>query len=170
MVCNADYFIPKEEIMIDKDFVVAGRAVFTITIPESFREEQLAKRPDKPQPRVRYTYKITHKEKTKKFKESWLVCLLIGSDNTNDYKCFGKLDVATGDVTLTRSTDLSDKSWAVVVVQKALAAIWQDRAHEITEHGWDVMHAGRCCKCGRQLTVPESISSGWGPECQKKRS
>lgn len=26
-------------------------------------------------------------------------------------------------------------------------------------------HEGRCARCGRRLTVPESIATGWGPEC-----
>jgi hypothetical protein len=29
----------------------------------------------------------------------------------------------------------------------------------------EVWHEGRCGKCGRQLTVPESIATGLGPEC-----
>jgi hypothetical protein len=32
----------------------------------------------------------------------------------------------------------------------------------------EVWHEGRCCRCGRELTVPESIASGIGPECAKK--
>jgi hypothetical protein len=28
-----------------------------------------------------------------------------------------------------------------------------------------VHHEGRCGRCGRTLTVPESIESGFGPEC-----
>lgn len=33
-----------------------------------------------------------------------------------------------------------------------------------------VQHEGSCCRCGRQLTHPESIASGIGPECAKKES
>jgi Family of unknown function (DUF6011) len=29
----------------------------------------------------------------------------------------------------------------------------------------DVYHEGRCGRCGRQLTTPESIERGLGPEC-----
>jgi hypothetical protein len=29
----------------------------------------------------------------------------------------------------------------------------------------EVWHEGKCGKCGRQLTVPESIATGLGPEC-----
>jgi len=31
--------------------------------------------------------------------------------------------------------------------------------------GVAVMHEGTCCRCGRQLTHPESIETGFGPEC-----
>jgi hypothetical protein len=29
----------------------------------------------------------------------------------------------------------------------------------------EIFHEGRCGRCGRKLTVPESIVSGFGPEC-----
>ncbi len=32
----------------------------------------------------------------------------------------------------------------------------------------DVYHEGRCGRCGRLLTTPESITAGVGPECFKK--
>jgi hypothetical protein len=32
----------------------------------------------------------------------------------------------------------------------------------------EIRHEGKCCKCGRALTVPSSIDSGIGPECAKK--
>lgn len=31
----------------------------------------------------------------------------------------------------------------------------------------EIWHEGKCGRCGRQLTVPESIESGFGPECVK---
>jgi hypothetical protein len=31
-----------------------------------------------------------------------------------------------------------------------------------------VWHEGKCAKCGRKLTVPQSIESGFGPECIKR--
>lgn len=33
--------------------------------------------------------------------------------------------------------------------------------------GFEFWHEGRCARCSRRLTVPESISSGFGPECIK---
>lgn len=31
--------------------------------------------------------------------------------------------------------------------------------------GLEIWHSGTCARCGRKLTVPESIESGYGPEC-----
>ena len=32
----------------------------------------------------------------------------------------------------------------------------------------EIMHEGRCCRCSRALTHPDSIKSGIGPECAKR--
>jgi hypothetical protein len=32
----------------------------------------------------------------------------------------------------------------------------------------EIWHEGRCCRCGRRLTVPESIYAGIGPDCAGK--
>ena len=32
----------------------------------------------------------------------------------------------------------------------------------------EVWHEGKCGKCGRSLTVPSSIETGFGPECSKR--
>ncbi len=29
----------------------------------------------------------------------------------------------------------------------------------------EIWHEGRCGRCNRKLTVPESVASGFGPEC-----
>ena len=42
------------------------------------------------------------------------------------------------------------------------------------KHGWEKLdeielwHAGHCCRCGAELTTPESIADGIGPVCKKK--
>lgn len=50
---------------------------------------------------------------------------------------------------------------------KAFAWFWHAMQHNIMPLALEVWHEGRCCRCGRALTVPESIRSGIGPECQK---
>jgi hypothetical protein len=36
--------------------------------------------------------------------------------------------------------------------------------------GFEFWHEGRCAQCGKRLTVPESIQSGFGPECVKGKT
>lgn len=35
----------------------------------------------------------------------------------------------------------------------------------VSDLGAEVMHEGKCCRCNRPLTHPESIGLGFGPEC-----
>lgn len=34
----------------------------------------------------------------------------------------------------------------------------------------EIWHEGKCCRCGRKLTAPESIANGIGPECITKQN
>jgi hypothetical protein len=43
----------------------------------------------------------------------------------------------------------------------------QLRAGKLPSDQAEVQHAGKCCRCGRTLTHPESLASGIGPECAK---
>jgi hypothetical protein len=52
--------------------------------------------------------------------------------------------------------------------EKAFAWIWRKLSQGLPLDGCEVHHEGRCGRCGRRLTVPESILSGLGPECASK--
>ncbi len=53
---------------------------------------------------------------------------------------------------------------------RAFVWVWQRLTAGRVPETCDVYHEGRCGRCGRRLTVPSSISSGLGPECQKRAS
>ena len=50
-----------------------------------------------------------------------------------------------------------------------MANIFCEEPDNITEAGFDVHHEGKCGKCGRPLTVPESVKTGLGPICSGKK-
>lgn len=52
--------------------------------------------------------------------------------------------------------------------EKAFAWIWRKLSQGLPLDGCEVHHEGRCGRCGRRLTVPSSILSGLGPECEKR--
>jgi len=44
---------------------------------------------------------------------------------------------------------------------------WNNLVSGSLPTGFQVLHMGRCGKCGRDLTDPKSIHMGIGPECRK---
>jgi len=100
------------------------------------------------------------------------VKVLTGTDNESDYSFLGTLFPETP--TYPESTfRLSPKSRISKDSPSAVAAVWFFTAvakdKDILESA-TVYHSGQCGRCGRKLTVPESIESGIGPECAKKQN
>lgn len=135
--------------MLTRDFILAGKAIFTV----SNRVGE------------RYTFRVTHKEGSARYQETWFVALLTGPDNTTSYTYMGMLSPNDGAVHLTRNSRFNDESKPVRVIRWVLEIVWN--GGELPA-GYKLQHEGRCGKCGRMLTVPESIESGIGPECAKR--
>lgn len=126
-------------------FILAGKAIFTLVGKEA-----------------RYTFKVQRKDASAEYPETWFVHLLTGPENTSDYTYLGMLDSQAGAVRLTRKSAYKDDSAPVLAIRWALARIWADKPLPAPAQ---ILHAGRCGRCGRLLTVPSSIASGFGPEC-----
>ena len=106
---------------------------------------------------ARYTYKIAKSEDY----EVFFVSLLSGPDNESDYIYVGLMGEGPA-FRLTKRSKLRDTSPPVVAFR-----FFCDRvlAGGAVPEALEVRHEGRCGKCGRALTVPESIDRGIGPEC-----
>lgn len=96
---------------------------------------------------------------------TYFVWVLAGPDNTADYRYVGIVNPATGEVRLTKQSRYTDDALCVRVVRWALRKVWAESA---LPEGYAIHHAGRCARCGRLLTTPESIKIGIGPECLGK--
>lgn len=138
--------------MLTKDFILAGNATFTIDTPDQGHR----------------TYRVRHKAAEGRWKECWFVDLLTGSDNESDYSYVGKLDDFTGQVISTAKSKLPADAYPVKLLNRVLARVWADDHQAFESKGFKLHHEGQCGRCGRKLTVPESIESGFGPECIKK--
>lgn len=139
---------------IDEDqvapFVLAGRAVFTL------RSRRTG---------ARFTYKISkaRKERTHD-KTCWFVSVLTGPGNESDYSYLGYIRGERFTFQFTFQPNRSNVGATAPSVQAItwfLGRLFAGRDLPDLE----VWHEGRCGRCGRTLTVPESISSGFGPEC-----
>jgi hypothetical protein len=107
-----------------------------------------------------YTFRIGRKEET----QPLFVSLLTGPQNTSDYTYLGIYNPTTGSVGLTKASKFNEDSVPVRVVRWALNQV---RNNKELPSGYSIQHAGRCCRCSRVLTTPESTRLGWGPECAK---
>lgn len=100
----------------------------------------------------------------KGFDKTVLVDVMTGSDNETSFKFVGSVPLA-GDLTYTKS------KWAKAPQEKAelartilnwtLGAVKAGNLKTVR-----VLHEAVCARCGRKLTVPESIDSFMGPECR----
>jgi hypothetical protein len=126
-------------------FVLAGRAVFTVRNPRTGN---------------RFTYRVTA---GKGEGAPHFVAVLTGPDNTADYTYLGCI-FTDGRFVVTKKSRISPKAPSSV----AFRWVWE-RLHAGRSLGpVEVHHEGRCGRCGRPLTVPESIESGLGPICIEK--
>lgn len=110
---------------------------------------------------TRYTFRISQKKGAR----VWFVSTLYGSDNTGDYSYVGMID-DNRHFRVTRKSRFTDESPQVKAFEWALRHLVEKG--EVPDQ-LEVWHEGRCGKCGRLLTVPESIANGIGPECAKRR-
>lgn len=100
--------------------------------------------------------------------DMFFVSTLIGADNETDYSYVGFLNrraVRPGKSVLCAGK----KGNADDVRFRALAYVLDKAFFGALPLDVEIFHAGKCCRCGRTLTTPESIVSGIGPECAKKR-
>ena len=117
---------------------------------------------------ARFTYKIRlapkQDEDTPPERRTWFVKLLCGSDNTSDYRYIGFIRDGRFIHGAGRSYASSEAPSVIAFGWFVRTIVYGQKANEKLE-AW---HEGCCGRCGRKLTVPESIESGMGPECAGK--
>lgn len=133
-----------------KKFVLAGNAIFTI---KSTRKD------------ARFTYKVKMAEPKEGYAPMFFVSVLTGPDNWENYKFFGFISMRDGSGEY-KFSDRSAKIGKDSPAVKGFEWFWQNI--ENLPEFIEVWHEGKCGRCARRLTVPDSIASGFGPECVTK--
>lgn len=144
-------------------FILGGKATFTL------RSKATG---------TRFTYKVTTpKSEDKDTSKIFWVKLLTGSDNESSYSYLGYIKfmphpykLGEGRFTFihggSKSSIGKDAKGFLALNYTFNGFIAQAKECAQVE----VWHEGKCCRCGRKLTVPESIESGIGPECGSKKA
>jgi signal peptidase I len=160
-----------------KDYVFAGKAVFTLHNPKTG---------------VRLTYKVTAKKGDLKVVEdarqtaehdvehgqelstdteqrlrpgyvTYFVNVLRGPDNTADFTYLGVLR-KPGDFFITAKSQVTRKPTSYKALVWFLDAMRCER-EILGGSPLEVWHSGRCGRCGKLLTVPASVARGLGAIC-----
>jgi hypothetical protein len=136
-----------------KRFTLAGNATLTIVSMATG---------------TRFTYRVRsapkQDETTPEAQRTWFVKLLCGSDNNSDYRYIGFIRGG-------KFIHGAGKSYAGADAPSVIAFGWFVRTAvfgQVANEKLEVWHEGHCGRCGRRLTVPESIETGMGPECASR--
>jgi hypothetical protein len=113
--------------------------------------------------RQRFTYRVRQSvdnDSPTKKGDVHFVQVLTGADNTQDFTFLGTIFKDRSFRHGRRSRISRDAGSA-----RAWAWFWPQLAKGHLPEAVELWHEGRCGRCGRALTVPESIERGIGPEC-----
>ena len=135
--------------MLTKDFILAGKATFTVSNAKG----------------KHYTFKVVKKKRNESDGHIWFASMLSGPDNESCYTYIGTVNEISGVPHLTQKSKFSKSSQPYKVLRWALGVVW---GRNKLPDGYKIQHAGKCGRCGRTLTTPESITRGIGPECLAK--
>lgn len=127
-----------------KEFFLAGNAVFTLKSLATGKH---------------YTFRAATQDKDLLTKMSW-VSLLVRPD---EYAYLGTV-FTNDDIFQYKQTKKSPPSSCHRIMYWFIQQINAGEFPDTVE----VIHEGRCGRCGRTLTHPDSIESGLGPVCRSK--
>jgi len=132
-------------------FVTAGNATFTLRSKKSGE---------------RFTYKVSRTPEDGSAVE-FFVNLLVDPDNEHGYKYLGHIFRRDGNYVHGRKSTIGQDA------PSARAFAWFHQKVMVEKKdpaslNLEFWHEGKCGRCGRKLTVPESIARGLGPECASR--
>jgi|SRR5271166_5989662 len=108
---------------------------------------------------TRFTYKVTVAEKKQPTDaDVWFVSLLNGPDNFRNYAYIGI--IRNTQFAWTAKSRVKEDAPSLIAFKFVFESLSKG-----TMRGFEVWHEGKCGRCGRALTVPQSIADGFGPEC-----
>lgn len=134
-----------------KQFILAGNAIFTLTSKKSDNH---------------LTFKMRKADGPNFSDDAYFISYLSGPNNDADYSYLGMLFINNGKLTIRMTAKSpSDQSRTMAAFTYFLGRLEKGDLGEQL----DFQHAGRCGRCGRTLTDPESIRTGLGPICRQQQ-
>lgn len=131
----------------DIRFFTAGKALFTVGNDKC----------------EHYTFKVRRGKD--KFANFFGISILTGPDNKSSYTYMGMYNSSTLSAKPTHKSTMTADAKPFKVFNWAVKQISERKELPM---GYTIQHEGKCCRCGRTLTTPDSVELGIGPECIKR--
>lgn len=132
-----------------KMFLVGGKAILTLESKKTGRW---------------FTYRIKRAKKDDE-KSPFFVSVLTGMNNDSAYTYMGTIfNNDKLSFKLTKNSKIGEDALSYKAFNFFFSLLMENKLHSDLV----VYHRGVCGRCGRALTVPESLITGLGPECRKK--
>lgn len=115
---------------------------------------------------TRFTYRLRLKEGDNPGTRGHVVfvSLLTGQDNNTSYSYLGQFFTNQQVYFHGRKSKIGHDAPAA----KAFDWVFKQLTRKQLPTQLEVWHEGICGRCGRKLTVPESVKQGFGPECVQR--
>lgn len=110
-----------------------------------------------------YTYEV---EKAADSDRRFFVRVLTGGDNTSDFTYIGFIDTGSTASFMNAGKKGNDRHNGFIALWWFLRAVEQSNPLRMPATV-EFYHEGKCARCKRKLTTPESLRTGLGPECRK---
>lgn len=116
----------------------------------------------------RFTYKVNYRDGEDSWnrKPIYFVKVLTGPDNSSNYTYLGYLQDEGRTWRHDKKNRISPQADSARYFRALIRKVFIEKAE--LPAGVEFRHTGRCGRCGRTLTVPESLDTGFGPECAGK--
>lgn len=134
------------------DFILAGKA--ELTVLNTRTNGRFTFRVSCPRIANRGGYPMLDHDSKVRF-----VSVLSGPDNQSHYSYMGLLDIDSLSFRRTTKSTVNETS------PSFLAFSWLIRNIKNLPDYVEIYHSGFCGRCGKKLTTPDSVKSGFGPEC-----
>ena len=129
-----------------RKFALGGNATFTLVSNDTKRY---------------FTFKMVQAEDNPVL---YFVRLLFGANNTKDYRYVGCYYSDTN--TFYPIKEYRNREKYTWPASMRAIGYFLDHLDNMPDK-LIVYHEGKCARCGRKLTTPDSISCGFGPECRR---
>ena len=131
-----------------KMFLIGGKAILTLESKKTGRW---------------FTYRIKRAKKDDE-KSPFFVSVLTGMNNDSAYTYMGTIfNNDKLSFKLTKNSKIGEDALSYKAFNFFFSLLMENKLHP----DMVVYHRGVCGRCGRALTVPESLITGLGPECRK---